>query len=1383
MRNLMPNIHLRIAAWIAIACCSMAAGPAGSETPDIAAFSLTPAALLELAASPAASDDFVVAFQRESFRYEFDEHHRLTLTTHQIYRIDSTEAVEDYGQIGSQWEPYRQKKPELRARVVTPDGREHVFDPATLADETIATGDARKFDDLHYLRGPLPAIAPGSVVEVLTVVSDVEPQFSSGSSFTVAVGSHGAVESTSITIITPKDLPFSHETRLLPDAVISTGELTGAREFTLRQGPISLDWEDAYVESAGDVQLWPRLIFSTGRSWDDVATQYGKLVEPAIRPDEVRALLPGELPTEPRQRLAALLRILHERVRYTGVFFGQGDIVPNPPAVTLERRYGDCKDKSVVLASMLRAAGMPAQVVLLNSGTGGDIDPDLPGIGGFNHMIVHVPGDDEFWIDATAQYLGAGEVHYDNTGRWALLVGPAQRALVRTPEMVPADSRELERRDVGLAEIGWGDIRVEARFNGATASAYRQLADSENKSGRDSLLEQYRTNYSAKTATGFEIRENPASGELVTTLELRKVEAAATNLQETGVAMSLADLFVGIPYGLRNKEPVKKDPAADDEASPESAPATRTLDWVFQPFQSELQVKVVPPKGFRLRAVPKDVEKSFGPLIYRQTYREEADGSFTATIRTDSVRGRYSADEGRAFRKAYLAEEGSLVLTVRFDHESWQLARNGKPADAVRRHSELIAAEPRKSIHRVRAAAQFIDFGLVDEAKSQALRATEIDSNSAWAFNILGVARLHDGLGRRFGKGFDRDGAIRAFREAIKLDPDGMEFRVNLGAAAEVNSAGVRFGTGSDLDVAIESYKEVVAKRPEWEFGKQALLNALWHRQKYDEVVSTASAAENDKFAAMMLLAARVMIVGPDAALREDATRTNGADHRVRVAAAMTLLLAQRQYDEARAMAAAIGIEELPQDSGPVVAMLENISRVEELPDPETTASGTAESLVRLMFRESIEKKDLSPWLSERARQESNFDAVMKEFKSAIEFVSQAAASRIGGDPAFIRDMVLSNVDLQETAFARSAKRVMVTVGGTRVGGFILVPEESSWKMLAMYPYSPAVAWEALSLLDAGDVAAAGEWVAAVKADITSYSNSEYGTYKNFLAALPDARAQVDPVALRIATLALLVVNAPETVKAEDLRRAADGLGTGTQQEVLEFVRFTVARDAGDGVAALAAAESFGRLKPGSMEAHSMLAQAYAILGRWDDSERTSRDWMAQRPGDIGAKQALVRALNGQGRFADALETWAAEVRQGTANATQLNSYAWQALVAGAVDPFAVKAAENAHMQWQRRNYASAHTLACLYADQGRVSEARRVLLQMLEDHPREDPLSGDIWLIRGLIAESLGENRSATTSYRSIQKPDRDSADSSYAIATARLSRIEGSAAARTAR
>lgn len=1367
----MAGLRLRVAAWVAAACSVAATWPSVSQGTEVEPFSLTASALLEFATAPARRDEYAVAFQREAHRFEFDERHGLTLTTHQIYRVDAPEAVETYGQVGSLWEPYRQAKPVLRARVVTPDGREHQFDPATLSDETVATGDARKFDDLHYLRGPLPAIATGSVVEILVVVTDVEPKFASGSSFAVMLGAHGAVESTSVTVITPRSLPFKYQTELLPHAVVSEGEVGGARQFTLSQGPLALDWKDAYVEASGPAPLQPSLKFSTAESWEEVAAAYATLVEPTIRPDDVRALLPAGLPADPRQRLAALIRILHERVRYTGVFFGQGDIVPNPPSVTLERRFGDCKDKSVVLASLLRAAGMPAQVVLLNSGIGVDVDPELPGIGGFNHMIVHVPGED-LWIDATAEFLGAGDVPYENSGRWALIIGPPGHAFNKTPAAQPAENREVEQRVVRLADIGPGEVQLTARVNGPDAAVYRQLADRDSKEVRKELLEQFRESFSAKSASGFEVREDAGQGSVTIAVDLHRVEAAATSLEESGIVMSLAELFAKLPYGLRSKPPA--DSGLADEEGSASRPETRTLDWVFQPYISELEIKVVPPKGFKLRSVPKGGETSLGPLVLTQTYREEADGSLTGTIRANSMRGRYTADEARAFREAYFAAESSLLLAVRFDHEAWQLARKGQAAAALRRHEALIEAEPRKAMPLVRKAAQLLEFGLVDEAKAHAERATRVEPEIAWAFNMLGTVLQSDEMGRRLRGPFDRAGSLKALREAVRLDPDDLDMRLNLAATAEHNAQGLRFGKGSDLDLAADCYRYIVEKRPDWREGTKQLAHVLWQQHKYDEAIRAAEKAENDRFTASIRLAARVMQVGADVALREDASRTDAAGHQARIGIAMVMLWTQRNYEEAKTLLSAFGAGSLPQGSSSFVELFENIARTDVQQKPQPTAAGMAEFLVHLMFSDEVTEEKLSPWLSEHARSDEDVAILLSEFRKGSRQVSSGFGFGVGGSAEFIRDLVLSNLAVQEAPFADRARRMIVTLGGKGMGSYYLVEENSAWKLLAVNVYALPVTREGHRLLEAGDAAGARAWLAAVKSEFEAIPNSEHGPYKHFLAALPTTSALDDPVALRLAALALLVVNSPEYADAEDLQRAAVGLSTPVQLEVLEAARFEIGWEAGDGALALQAAENLEKLKPGSAESMRMRAVAYEESGRWQDAEKASRTWIAERPGDPAAKRALVRALNGQGRYADALEFLAPEVRDGTADASQLNSYAWQALRAGAVDAVAVKAAENASGQRQRRDFASSHTLACVYADQGRVADARRVLLQMLEEHPQIDPTDGEIWLIRGLVAESLGESGAATRSYRQIEKPESSTADSVYAIAETRIARLE---------
>src|SRR5205823_12138899 len=142
-----------------------------------------------------------------------------------------------------------------------------------------------------------------------------------------------------------------------------------------------------------------------------------------------------------------IVSLLHKNVRYTGVEFAESSLVPQFPSETLNRKYGDCKGKATLLVAMLRSAGIPAHLVLLDSGPGRDLNPDLPGMGMFDHAIVYVPAsspEPEIWIDATAEYSQVGTLPWIDYGRWALIVDGKTDNLTKTPEITPAQNVHSE---------------------------------------------------------------------------------------------------------------------------------------------------------------------------------------------------------------------------------------------------------------------------------------------------------------------------------------------------------------------------------------------------------------------------------------------------------------------------------------------------------------------------------------------------------------------------------------------------------------------------------------------------------------------------------------------------------------------------------------------------------------------------------------------------------------------------------------------------------------------------------------------------------------------------------------------------------------------------
>ena len=88
-------------------------------------------------------------------------------------------------------------------------------------------------------------------------------------------------------------------------------------------------------------------------------------------------------------KMRALAQFVQHDVRYVAIELGIGGWQPHPAAEVLTHRYGDCKDKVTLLASMLHEIGVESYYVVINSERG-SITPETPAHNGFNHVILAI---------------------------------------------------------------------------------------------------------------------------------------------------------------------------------------------------------------------------------------------------------------------------------------------------------------------------------------------------------------------------------------------------------------------------------------------------------------------------------------------------------------------------------------------------------------------------------------------------------------------------------------------------------------------------------------------------------------------------------------------------------------------------------------------------------------------------------------------------------------------------------------------------------------------------------------------------------------------------------------------------------------------------------
>ncbi|MCL2916082.1 DUF3857 domain-containing protein [Shewanella corallii] len=162
------------------------------------------------------------------------------------------------------------------------------------------------------------------------------------------------------------------------------------------------------VRVPNDTPSWyrpyARVFINEVNSWQEVTDWARPLFErQTVADDEITALAKRFKESgDQKQQVAAATQFVQEEIRYLGLEMGSNSHMPASAPDTLTKRYGDCKDKTVLLAAILRAMGVKASPVLVHSTEGQVLDTMQPSPKRFNHAIVkaEVAGEVQ-WIDPT----------------------------------------------------------------------------------------------------------------------------------------------------------------------------------------------------------------------------------------------------------------------------------------------------------------------------------------------------------------------------------------------------------------------------------------------------------------------------------------------------------------------------------------------------------------------------------------------------------------------------------------------------------------------------------------------------------------------------------------------------------------------------------------------------------------------------------------------------------------------------------------------------------------------------------------------------------------------------------------------------------------------
>jgi tetratricopeptide (TPR) repeat protein len=191
-------------------------------------------------------------------------------------------------------------------------------------------------------------------------------------------------------------------------------------------------------------------------------------------------------------------------------------------------------------------------------------------------------------------------------------------------------------------------------------------------------------------------------------------------------------------------------------------------------------------------------------------------------------------------------------------------------------------------------------------------------------------------------------------------------------------------------------------------------------------------------------------------------------------------------------------------------------------------------------------------------------------------------------------------------------------------------------------------------------------------------------------------------------------------------------------------------------VIGMPAAKRLMEQEPDSVVALNLVGQGYALQSDSTGLQAMLAPRLKAKPDDHDLLAAQSQAYSIAHDFKAAQLTEKKVLDSGKATANDYNNYAWLGLFRNDLGEDIVKAAQQSAQMNKNSGFAELHTLACIYAAQGKTTEARQVLKEAMYAGNMPEPNS-QVWYALGLIYEQYGERGAARGAYQRVQAHEFD--------------------------
>lgn len=257
-----------------------------------------------------------------------------------------------------------------------------------------------------------------------------------------------------------------------PDALLSKNGSTTEYEWTQQDIP-ALTMEEgtpSWYNPYNYVQI------SEFNTWKEVALWAYSLFNLPVS-KKLSSQIPGiKLDQSIEEKIQKSIQFIQDEVRYLSFSDGIHGFKPHSPDKIIDQRFGDCKDKSLLLALVLREFGVDSKPVLINTSYGSTLDQALPSPRLFDHCIVQFKlQDSTYWIDPTISFQrGPLKKLFLPNYELGLVIDPSTTELESIPKIVSPGSVAIKEVFDVLSVGGSATLQVSSIYKGNEADYLRE---------------------------------------------------------------------------------------------------------------------------------------------------------------------------------------------------------------------------------------------------------------------------------------------------------------------------------------------------------------------------------------------------------------------------------------------------------------------------------------------------------------------------------------------------------------------------------------------------------------------------------------------------------------------------------------------------------------------------------------------------------------------------------------------------------------------------------------------------------------------------------------------------------------------------------------------